>query len=446
MPPALPDDGDDDGAWLPGPGAAEDAMAAEALHECHDCGLFQVIGPLRPGQVAACDRCDAVLRRRRRNSLSATFALTLAGLLLLLVAAFSPLMDIRVTGQERTTSLLNLPVAFEGVDMPLLAIAVAATTLLAPLLRLGLTVGVIGGLRTNLSAPALVFMARLRAIVGPWAMIEVFMLGVFVAFTRLQAMARVEAGAGLYALGALMLLMAWADAWIDEHALWEAIARRAPVPRPVRSGRLLGCDACGQANRGREGDECQRCGTPLRHRKPHSFTWSWALLLTAAILYVPANLYPVLTVIRLGKGAPSTILGGVVELVEYRMWPLAALVFVASIMVPVLKLVGLSTLLILAQRGSRHRLYDRTRLFRLVDFIGRWSMIDVFMVSILTALVRVGVIASVTPGWGAVAFASVVVLTMLSAITFDPRLMWDNAAENPSEAEQGSPAAEAVPA
>ncbi|MGI4950935.1 MAG: paraquat-inducible protein A [Janthinobacterium lividum] len=406
---------------------------ADALHECHDCGLFQSIGLLRPGQVAACDRCGAVLRRRRRNSLSSTLALALGGLLVMLVGMAWPLMTIRITGQERVTTLLHLPVAFETVDMPVLAIAVLATTLAAPLLRLGLTVGVIAGLRTNLSHAVLVAMARLRAILQPWAMIEVFMLGLFVAYTRLEAIATVEPGVALYALGGLMLLIAWMDAWLDDHAMWEAIGQRGPAPVPTRSGQLIGCDACGLANRGLPGDGCERCATPLRHRKPQSFTRTWALLLTAAVLYVPANLYPVLTVIRLGRGAPSTILGGVVELIEYRMWPLAALVFLASILVPVMKLIGLAALLIMAQRGSAAKLYDRTRLYRLVDFIGRWSMIDVFMVAILTALVRMDRLASVTPGYGAVAFACVVVLTMLAAISFDPRLMWDYAGENGPE-------------
>ena len=146
-------------------------------------------------------------------------------------------------------------------------------------------------------------------------------------------------------------------------------------------------------------------------------------------LYIPANIYPVLTVVQLGSGQPSTILGGVRELIDYGLWPLAALVFFASVAVPVLKLVGLTVLLITTQRRSRDHLRDRTVLYRIVDAIGRWSMIDIFMESILVALVQFGVIASVYPGAGAIAFAAVVILTMLAARGFDPRLMWDNAAE-----------------
>ena len=414
-------------------------MHAHALNECPDCGLFQALGDLRPGQVAECSRCGSVLRRRRRNSLTATFALSVAGLLLLAVAMAEPLATFRLTGQARTTSLAQLPLAFEHQDMPLLAIAVFATTLAAPLLRLGLTTAVLGGLRTNLSRPALSVMARLRQALKPWAMIEVFLLGMFVAYSRLQALASTQAGVGLYALGALMLVVVWSDAWIDEHAMWEAIGRRGPRHKPSAGGTLLGCDACHLVTRAQEGDGCPRCEAPLHRRKPEPVARTWALVITAAILYVPANVYPVLTVVRLGRGAPSTIIGGVFELIQAKMWPLALLVLCASIIVPMLKLVCLGTLLVLTQRRSAARLKGRTRLYRFVDAIGRWSMIDVFMAAVLTALVRMGAIGSVTPGYGALAFASVVVITMFAAISFDPRVMWD-------EAQQPEPAGAAVPA
>ena len=152
-----------------------------------------------------------------------------------------------------------------------------------------------------------------------------------------------------------------------------------------------------------------------------------SLSLAALILYLPANYYPVLTVIQLGAGAPSTILGGVRELMDVGMYPLAALVFFASITVPVVKLVGLAILLISTRTGYRRRLRDRTVLYRIVDAIGRWSMIDIFMESILVALVQFGAIVTIDPGIGAVAFAAVVILTMFAAQSFDPRLMWDAA-------------------
>ena len=168
----------------------------------------------------------------------------------------------------------------------------------------------------------------------------------------------------------------------------------------------------------------------MHRRKPNSIDRTWALLITAALLYIPANVYPVMTFSSLGHGEPSTIIGGVKELIAANMWPLALIVFVASILVPMLKMVFLGYLLISVRRRSRWRLKDRTLIYRIVEAVGRWSMVDVFVVSILVALVQLGSIASITPNVGIVAFASVVVLTMIAALVFDPRLMWDAAGAN----------------
>jgi paraquat-inducible protein A len=153
-------------------------------------------------------------------------------------------------------------------------------------------------------------------------------------------------------------------------------------------------------------------------------------VLSAAILYIPANVFPVMTVVSFGKGEPDTILSGVKELIHADMWPLALLVFFASITVPVLKLSGLTFLMIAVRRKSRWRLKDRAFLFRIIESVGRWSMIDIFMISILIALVKLGSIATIEPGIGATSFAGVVVITMIASMMFDPRLMWDAAEQN----------------
>ena len=407
-----------------------DSPAPQAtMRECPECGLFQSVPLLRHGQVALCTRCSALLRRRRRNSLTTTLALSLTGLVLFAVVLAYPFMGIRILGQQREATLQTLPAAFEAQGMWQLALVVLCFTVIAPMLKLGLTVGVIVGLRQGVAASTLAAMARLRHVMTPWAMIEVFLLGSLVAYTRLAVTATVLVGPGLWALGGMMLAMVAADAWLDEHALWEAIGKARRTPAPMGTGPLIGCDTCGRVSRAAPGQRCLRCNATLELRKPNSVARSWALLGAAAALYIPANLYPILTLIRFGSGHPSTILGGVQELIEYRMWPLALLVFTASIMVPVLKLVGLATLLIMTQRRSGTRLRDRTRLFRIVDAVGRWSMIDIFMLSVLVGLVRMQLLASVTPGLGAICFAAVVILTMLSAFAYDPRLMWDAAGQ-----------------
>jgi paraquat-inducible protein A len=171
---------------------------------------------------------------------------------------------------------------------------------------------------------------------------------------------------------------------------------------------------------------CPCCQSTLHSRIPHSMTRTTALLLAALFLYIPANLLPIMTVVFQGAGEPDTIMQGVFHLLESGMWPLALIVFVASIVVPVLKLLVLSGLLISIRLHSHWNPVERTRLYRIMEFIGRWSMVDIFVIAILVALVQFGNTASIYPGLGALSFAAVVVLTMFAAHTFDPRLIWDN--------------------
>lgn len=171
--------------------------------------------------------------------------------------------------------------------------------------------------------------------------------------------------------------------------------------------------------------KCPRCGEWLHSRKPNSITRTWALVITALILYLPANLLPVMHVTSLGKVQSDTILSGVVYLLLSGMWPLALLVFFASVVVPLLKLFILVYLLISVQRESKWRPKDRTRLYRITEAVGRWSMVDIYVVTILVALVKLGALATIEAGVGAVFFGGVVVVTMFAAMTFDPRLIWD---------------------
>lgn len=197
---------------------------------------------------------------------------------------------------------------------------------------------------------------------------------------------------------------------------------------------LISCLACHQLSRlparlGNSDAICPRCEAHIHSRKPNSISRTWALLIAAYILYIPANLLPVMTVISFGKGTPDTILSGVKELIHAGMWPIALLVFFASITVPVLKLLALTYLLLSVQYKSQWRPRDRTFLYRITEVVGRWSMIDIFMISILIALVKLQAVATIEPGMGAISFASVVILTMFAAIGFDPRLIWDRMEE-----------------
>jgi paraquat-inducible protein A len=179
---------------------------------------------------------------------------------------------------------------------------------------------------------------------------------------------------------------------------------------------------------GGHGARCPRCGAGLHGRKPRSLERTWALVIAAALCYIPANLLPVMAVTSLGKHESDTIMSGVIYFLTHGMWPLAVVVFVASVFVPLLKLVNLVVLLVSVQRSSSWRPVERTRLYRVTETIGRWSMVDIYAITILVALVRLGNLATIEAGTGAVFFGAVVVITMLAAESFDPRLIWDRSA------------------
>jgi paraquat-inducible protein A len=404
------------------------------LRECPGCGLLQTVPALRPGSAARCARCPTILRRVSTHRLDHIIALTVAALVLLVVMCSSSLMSVQTAGIRRVADLFSGPDELVHQNMAPLAAVVLFVTVLAPFARLSATLYVLIRVHQRRRPPHLrrifAFAERLR----PWSMIEVFVLGVFVAYVKLGGLVEIGLRTGVYALLALTLVLVWVDSAFDREKVWERLdGEDRPDVLPC-SGTLgttagaVGCETCGLVSRPTpEHPRCPRCYGMLHARRPNSIQRTWALLIAGAILYVPANYFPVLSVVQLGAGQPSTILGGVRELIDDRDYPLALLVFFASIAVPLLKLIGLSIMLIATRIGRAGWLRDRTRLYHVIRFIGRWSMIDIFMESLLGALVAFGAVITIEPGMGALAFCAVVVLTMFAAETFEPRLMWDRA-------------------
>lgn len=402
------------------------------LFACHDCGLIHRVTSLSDGTTAVCTRCGGVLFRHREDSIERALALNLAALLLFGVANTFPLMTLRLGGREQTTTLWRGVTALHETGMTGLAVLVFLVAILVPLLKIGGSIAVLGAVRAGRRPPWLAPAFRRIETLRPWAMSEVYLLGLIVAWVKLRDLAIIELDVALFALVTMIVVMVWSEATFEPHEVWERIApqTRAAPDEAIGRAAFLVCHGCGQlARRTDSGDPdhaaCPRCGAALHHRKPESLARATAFLIASAILYVPANLYPIMTVISLGKGHPDTILSGVVTLIAVGMWPVALLVFFASIVVPVLKLVGLVYLLASVQRRSTRRQRDRTVLYRMIELVGRWSMVDIFMISILAALVSLERIATIVPGAGAAAFAMVVVLTMLASEAFDPRLIWD---------------------
>jgi paraquat-inducible protein A len=410
--------------------------AAATLIRCHDCDLLQALPPPQEGTVA-CTRCGTGLVTIKSERLERAFVLYLTALVLLIIANSFPFLTMKVQGLVQSSHLLSGAIDLFGQGMWEISIAVILFVFVVPLIKIVTGLLVVGPLAYGHSFRGAEALYRLFDRLHPWAMTEIFLLGVLVAYTKLVDLATVELGPSLFAFLGLIVAMIAADSTVDPHQVWERLlaAPKVPPPPPALRRRLVGCHTCQltvelpDLPHGTE-TRCPRCGSPLHRRKPDSLARTAALLITAALLYIPANIYPVMTLSALGSGAPSTIIGGVMELIEANMWPLALIVFVASILVPMLKLISMSWLVISAHRGSPWRLKDRTLIYRLNELVGRWSMVDVFVVTILVALVQLGSLANIVPGPGILAFAGVVVLTMLAALGFDPRLLWDRAGAN----------------
>ena len=405
------------------------------MRSCRDCGLGQRLPSLAPRQGARCVRCGASLRHTWSNPLSLGLALSLASLVMFTVGATNVLSTVETVGQRRTAGLFSGPAALWQHGLWELAMLVFAISVAVPLATVGASLYVLAGVRLHRPPPGLRQVFRFRNRLRPWSMVEVFLVGYFVAYAKLGDLVHIEPGIGFYALFGFMVATIAIDALVDPQAVWEAIARHTPTS-PLRAATpamsvasgLMCCPVCELACDPAVGAvRCPRCGSAVHRRKPDSAVRTAALTASALVFYIPANIFPVLTVVQLGRGSPSTIVGGVWELLGAGQWPLAMIVFTASVAVPMLKIIGLGVMLSVALRIRTSHLWQLTVLYRVISVIGRWSMIDIFMEAILAALVQFGAVATIDPGFGAVAFAAAVVLTMFAAESFDPRLMWDAA-------------------
>ena len=412
------------------------------LRGCPGCGLFQIVPALAPEMRSNCGRCGTMLRITRTDPLHRCLALTAAALVLFAVLWLTMLMKVSAAGIVRETDLASGPLELVNRGLWPLAIAVAFTTVLAPLIKLAGTIYVLVGLQMSTMPRNLRGVFLLARRMKVWAMLDVLLLGVFVAYTKMGDLVTIDIGPAVYALGIYSVVVVWAELALDPDAVWDEIERRGQTHAPMPPGLLdfrpgaVSCEGCGLVAVPAEHDpHCLRCGSALHQRKPNSLNRTWALVIAGVILYVPANIYPVLTVIQAGAGQPSTILGGVEELLASKMYPLALLVFFASILVPVFKLIGLAVMLmavmmVTTQATAAAFLRERTMLYYAVAWIGRWSMVDIFMESLLGALVQFGRVVTIEPGVGALAFCAVVFVTIFAAEAFDPRLMWDAAQRN----------------
>jgi paraquat-inducible protein A len=374
--------------------AAVPAGDRALLVGCPICGLAQAIATLPEGTRAHCARCDAVLLRRGRTDPGAAgFCFALSALLLFIPATLYPVLEVSTFGRSHSYTVPSGAKAlWDGTMWPLaIPVALASVALPAALILVLLALATVRLLRAGDGLAR--FLDRLCEALRTWAIVDVYVLAIFITVNKLAQMthADVALGAGLFFAMALCLTFALRS--VD--------------------ARGVGVDPTG--------------GPP----GVVSLNRTVALALTALILFVPANLYPTLTVTARGTTETATVFGGALDLWQAGMWPLSLIVLCASLLIPFFKIVGLMFLSLTIDRPTHRR--ARTRLYLLIAQIGRWSMLDVYVISLVVAVLHFGPLAEARAEFGSIAFVSVVTLTLMAARSFDPRLLWQTAPAGPEE-------------
>ncbi|EPF18738.1 integral membrane protein, PqiA family [Cedecea davisae DSM 4568] len=392
--------------------------------------MLVALPELQDGHKASCPRCGTPLVTQWYLPRQRPTAYALAGLFMLLLANLFPFINMKVAGISSEVTLMQIPgVMFSedyaslGTFFLLFVQAVPAFCLVTILLLVN---------RAKLPSGVKRALARVLFQLKSWGMAEIFLAGVLVSFVKLMAYGDIGVGSSFIPWCLFCILQLRAFQCVDRRWLWDDIAPMPPVHKPLKvgvSGIRQGLRSCSCCTAIVDADTlvCPRCGTHGHVRRRHSLQWTLALLITSIMLYLPANILPIMITEMLGSKYPSTILAGVILLWSEGSYPVALVIFIASIMVPTLKMIAIAWLCWDA-KGHGKRDSERMHLiYEVVEFVGRWSMIDVFVIAVLSALVRMGGLMNIYPALGALMFALVVILTMFAAMTFDPRLSWDRA-------------------
>jgi paraquat-inducible protein A len=398
---------------------------AEArLKACRACGWVQSLPAPKAGYDRKCERCGETMGSGLTH-FDSVFPLLIAAFIAFAVALTVPLTRIEQSGQHAQADPMTGVYGFLHYGNLPMALFTFICVVFGPMARIMALIFCIYCVRTGRRPRGLARIYRFAESLKPWCMLDVFLVAALISMTKLHDLVSVDMAPGLWVLMGLVWSIALIDSLFDRHRFWDFI--REPLDLPP-GAHAVSCIHCNMLQP--PAQRCRRCFAHLNPRKPESVQITWALVISGVILYIPANLYPVFTIVQFGHGNTATILGGVRQLLDSGDWVLAVIVFVASIVVPLIKLIGLAWLLIAIRRPRPRLLHANTRLHRLIEVVGRWSATDVFVAALLSGLVTLQNLATVVPGPGVLAFGAVVVLTMVATMTFDQRLLWDAAETN----------------
>lgn len=398
---------------------------------CPRCDWVMQLCPLGPRERACCPRCGHRIDTGPvAHELTTPMAWALAALIMLALTFGFDFLSFQTRGVGHVMSFTDAMLGFSNYGYPVLSVLFMLTTAVFPGLFLLGAIYISIVARYQQPLPFVIPVARVVHHLQMWMMSDVLLVGILVSLIKIVALAQISLGPSFIVFCLFSLLLLKTMNALDWPLLWRRIAGPVATPQRLRGGatgqaqEVVVCGICAATLDLRQGNRCRRCGhRSFMYRLPR-LQLTLALLITALMLYIPANVYPIMHTVSLFGSQQQTIAGGVLQLLSMGSWPIALVIFCASIVVPLTKIAALSWLCLCGQYGMHHNNMVQTRLFRFVELIGRWSMIDIFVVAVLTALVQAGSLMAITPGPAAVSFAGVVVLTMIAAETFDTRLLW----------------------
>ena len=398
---------------------------------CPRCDLISRIGAVEIGQKAECPRCGYRLLGKSEYRADKLLAYSVTAVVLLIFALTLDFIQYDSSGLTQSMTLLDAAWQLSYFHEKLLAVIVLLTVILYPLLYLFSLIAVFVAIKARASALARYFL-RLSSHVKPWLMVDVFLLGTLISLIKISGLANVQLKLGFWLFCGFVAFLLVTYYLVNTMNLWSVVGKQTKTLNNAKAGITAYeqgykvCEVCHRLVSFGVSD-CPCCGDDIdRHwwRSPQA---TLALIVAATLLLIPAHWLPIMETVRFGAAQPSTIIGGVIELWQSGDAPIAAIVFIASLVIPVAKILALLGLMALARWQTPQAVNHRLVLYKVTDWIGRWSMIDIFVVAILVALVRSGTVMSVYPGAAAIAFGAAVVLTMLAAMSFDTRLFWREA-------------------
>ncbi|MGP1390861.1 MAG: PqiA/YebS family transporter subunit [Vibrio diabolicus] len=412
------------------------------LISCEECGLVVRIPDIDQGQKAQCPRCAHSLTKVNAKPYQSVIAISSACLIMLVLSISFPFMSFSVQGLSQEITLLHAAKMLAEFQNVLLGVLLLATVVVLPAIYVGLILFLhLEALKARKHTPSkkqqrmAKVLCRLLFRVEPWLMVDVFLIGVLVSLIKIASLADIGMGTSFWAFCVYTVLVVKCISMVDKSWLWGHFIPAIVLP-DVNEGDThhnhnhIGCHTCHQLNpiEAKKHQYCIRCKSPIHKYNPaNNLQKAWALLFASVIFYIPANLYPMMYTVSLGHSEGSTIMEGVILLWHLGSYPIAMVIFFASVFIPMAKMLALAWLYHNAQKARYlppKESISRLKIYRLTEFIGRWSMIDIFVVAILVALVQLQNLMAIYPGPAALSFAAVVIFTMLSAMIFDSRLLW----------------------